>query len=314
MKVKMKRLLCLFCSLVACFQVFSQKMVVAKDGSGNYRTVQEAIDAIPVNNKKQWVIFVKNGVYKEKVVVDSSKMNISIIGENRDSTIITFDDHAKKNNMGTSKSYTMLISGSNIRLIDLTIENNAEPVAQAVALHVNGTRVSVFNCRLLGNQDTLYTNNENSFQYYQDCYIEGTTDFIFGPATAWFENCTIHSKKDSYITAASTSPNRRFGYVFNNCKLTSGKGVAKVYLGRPWRPYAATLFMNCYLGSHILPEGWHNWNKPESEHIVRYAEYNSTGPGSNTKSRVAWSKQLDKKAIKEYNLKIVFPGWKPKNK
>src|SRR5690606_7651140 len=150
----------------------------------------------------------------------------------------------------------------------------------------------VRNCRLLGNQDTLYAGREGSRQYYTNCYIAGTTDFIFGASTVIFNRCTIHSKRSSYITAASTTRHQPYGFVFLHCRLTADTGVSKVYLGRPWRPYGATIFANCWLGGHILPQGWHNWNKPANEQTARYAEYRNTGPGAGTAQRVAWSRQL----------------------
>ena len=162
------------------------------------------------------------------------------------------------------------------------------------------------NCRLLGNQDTVYTGRAGSRIAFYDCYIEGTTDFIFGPSLAWFENCEIHSKADSYITAASSPAGQKYGYVFNKCRLTAADGVKKVYLGRPWRPFAKTLFMNCEMGSHIRPEGWHNWNNPKNEETAEYSEYKNHGPGATTKGRVAWSHQLSKKEAGKVTIAEVF--------
>src|ERR1044072_1384476 len=159
----------------------------------------------------------------------------------------------------TFNSYTVLVQGNDFYADNLTIQNTAGRVGQAVALHVEGDRATIKNCRLLGNQDTLYLATESSRQYYQDCYIEGTTDFIFGEATVVFQNCTIKSLINSYITAAATRPNQQFGFVFFNCKLIADTSATKVYLGRPWRPFAKTVFINCELGSHIVPEGWNPW-------------------------------------------------------
>ena len=136
--------------------------------------------------------------------------------------------------------------------------------------------------------------------------IEGTTDFIFGKATVLFENCTIHSKKNSYITAASTPEGVNYGFVFKNCKLTANENTTEVYLGRPWRIYAKTVFMNCDLGSHIKVEGWHNWNKPEAEKTAFYAEFENTGKGFNPKSRVGWSHQLKKSEAKKYTIENIL--------
>ena len=258
------------------------------------------------------VIYVKNGVYKEKLIIPSWLTNIEICGESADKTIITFDDHANirltetNKPMGTFRTYTVKVEGSDITFKNITIENNAAKLGQAVALHTEGDRLVFIGCRFLGNQDTIYTGVGNTRVYFKDCYIEGTTDFIFGPSTAWFEGCTIHSKANSYVTAASTPQGVPYGYVFNHCRLTAAPGVTKVYLGRPWRPYAYTLFMNCELGSHIVPVGWHNWNNTDNEKTARYLEYNNTGEGAKTPERAPWSKQLTKKEAAQVTLANVF--------
>ena len=285
-------------------------ITVAKDGSGEFKTIQEAILSVRDYTPVPKTIFVKKGTYIEKIVIPANKCDITIIGENRDSTIITYDDHAKINNMGTFNTYTMKVEGNRITIQNLTIENNAPMIAQAVALHVEGTFFRLLNCNLLGNQDTLFTGNGTSYQFYKDCYIEGTTDFIFGPATAWFENCSIHSKKESYITAASTPQENPYGYIFDHCQLTASDSINKVYLGRPWRNYAYVLFMNCTMENHIRPEGWHNWRDPEREKTARYLEYNNSGPGADRSKRAQWSSELTKKEAKKVTLKNVFPGWK----
>ena len=218
-------------------------IVVSRDGTGNFRTLQEAIESARAFMDYTVTIYVKNGVYKEKVIVPSWVENIDIIGEDRDKTIITYDDHANINKMGTFRTYTVKVEGSDITFKNLTIENNAAQLGQAVALHTEGDRLKFINCRILGNQDTIYTGAKFTRLYFKDCYIDGTTDFIFGPSTALFEDCIIHSKRNSYVTAASTPKEAKYGYVFKHCKLTAEPGVDKVYLGRPWRPYAYTLFI-----------------------------------------------------------------------
>lgn len=292
-------------------------LTVARDGSGEFRTVGEAVEVCRAFMEYRKVIYVKKGIYKEKVVIPSWLTNIEIIGENRDNTIITYDDHANiklvgtDRPMGTFRTFTMKIEGSDIIMRNITIENNAEKLGQAVALHTEGDRLLFVNCRFLGNQDTVYTGVAGTRLYFADCYIEGTTDFIFGPSTAWFENCEIRSKVDSYVTAASTPQDVKYGYVFNNCLLTATDGVTKVFLGRPWRAYAHTLFMNCTLGSHITGAGWQNWkdyHDPAAEGIVRYAEYNNRGEGANTANRVAWSRQLTKKEALKITPAEVFGG------
>ena len=246
--------------------------------------------------------------------------NIEICGEDRDNTIITYDDHANvfipgtDRKMGTFRTYTVRVDGNDITFRNITIENNAARLGQAVALHTQGDRLTFVNCRILGNQDTVYTGGINTRLYFKDCHIEGTTDFIFGPSTAWFENCTILSRTDSYITAASTPQNVEYGYVFNRCKIVAAEGVSKVYLGRPWRPYAHTLFMNCQLGKHILPVGWHNWSNTQNETTARYCEYNNHGEGAATKERAAWTRQLTRKEAAKVTLENVFRqngGWIP---
>ncbi|MBQ1646434.1 MAG: pectin esterase, partial [Prevotella sp.] len=258
------------------------------------------------------VIFVKKGIYKEKLIIPSWLTNIEICGEDRDQTIITYDDHANiklptnGKPMGTFRTYTLKIEGNDITLKNITIENNSARLGQAVALHTEGDRLLFINCRFLGHQDTIYTGVGGTRLYFKDCYIEGTTDFIFGPSIAWFENCIIKSKANSYVTAASTPADQTYGYVFNRCKLIADEGIDKVFLGRPWRPYAYTLFMNCELSKHIRPEGWHNWGKKENEQTARYLEYNNTGDGADKTNRVAWSKQLTKKEAQKITPEVVF--------
>lgn len=288
----------------------AQDIVVAKDGSGDFATIQDAINSVRDYTPEPKTIFIKNGRYYEKVVIPANKCDITLIGENAENTVITYNDHANINKMGTFKTYTLKIEGNRITLKNLTVENNAPQLGQAVALHLEGHQIALWNCRLLGNQDTLFTGNENSSHFFKDCYIEGTTDFIFGPSTAWFENCQLHSKKDSFVTAASTPQGKKHGYIFHKCRLTANDTIKKVYLGRPWRAYASVVFMNCVLGKHILPEGWHNWKDPEREKTARYSEYHNSGPGANRSGRVAWSKELTKKEAMEITIQDVFVDWK----
>jgi len=315
MFVKLVKSLILTIAFCATAQAQVQDtIVVARDGSGKYRNVQEAIEGVRAFMDYTVTIYVKKGVYKEKVVVPSWIKNVEIVGEDAENTVITYDDHANINKMGTFRTYTLKVEASNITFKNLTIENNAPRMGQAVALHTEGDRLKFINCRFLGNQDTIYTGAEGTRLLFLNCYIEGTTDFIFGPSTALFDHCTICSKSDSYVTAASTPQNIKYGYVFKNCKLTALPGVTKVYLGRPWRPYAATVFMNCELGKHILPVGWHNWSKTDNEKTARYSEYMNTGEGASTKERAAWSKQLTKKEAAEYTTENIFKvadNWDP---
>jgi pectinesterase len=195
---------------------------------------------------------------------------------------------------------------------NITFENNAGFTAgQAVAVQVYGDRARFLNCRFLGFQDVLFTSNPNSRQYYEGCYIEGTTDFIFGASTAWFQDCHIHSKKNSHVTAASTPQDHPFGYVFNDCILTGDSTLRGVSLGRPWRPYASVTYINCYIDRHIIAEGWNNWKNPSNEATARFAEYNSYGPGGGRHKRFAWARQLKAEEVKFITLRNVFSGWSP---
>lgn len=306
----MRKVLGLLLLLVAVSGTWAQErrdtLVVSRDGTGDFRTLQEAVESARAFMDYTVTIYVKNGVYKEKVIVPSWVENIDIIGEDRDKTIITYDDHANINKMGTFRTYTVKVEGSDITFKNLTIENNAAQLGQAVALHTEGDRLKFINCRILGNQDTIYTGAKFTRLYFKDCYIDGTTDFIFGPSTALFENCMIHSKRNSYVTAASTPKEAKYGYIFKHCKLTAEPGVDKVYLGRPWRPYAYTLFIECELGKHIVPAGWHNWGKQSNEETARYMEYKNTGEGANVSERVAWSKQLTKKEAEAVTVDAIF--------
>lgn len=303
----------LFITLSAAAQttVFPSSFKVAQDGSGDFKTIQEAVMAVRDWSEVQVPIYIKNGIYKEKLVIPAQKTRITLIGESKDKTIITFYDYSGKGKLSTYTSHTVLVQGNDFRAENLTFENSAGPVGQAVALHVEADRVVIKNCNILGNQDTLFPSTDASRQYYLNCYIEGTTDFIFGAATAVFERCTIHSKKNSYITAASTVKDKAFGFVFLNCKLTADSTAQKVYLGRPWRAYAKTVFINTEMGKHILPEGWHVWNNNDNHKTTFYAEYGSFGPGFVKESRVDWAKQLTKKEAKQYTLKNIFSNQIP---
>jgi pectinesterase len=315
----MNKLVVLFLWMVTVTAIAQpvKEIVVAQDGSGNYTTVQQALSSIPLNNKNHIVIFVKNGIYKEKLRLDSTKNNVEMIGESKFNTILTYDDHpgkvtARGDSINTRSSYSFQINGDDFIARDITFRNDAGFTAgQAVAVESRGDKAEFLNCRFIGNQDILFLNSPRSRQYYRDCYIEGTTDFIFGAATAWFENCHIHSKKNSHVTAASTPQSHQFGFVFNDCVLTGDTALHGVSLGRPWRPYAAVVYIHCYLGQHIKPEGWANWNKTDSYKTARYAEYQNYGPGAVVQGRVNWSKQLTADQESQITLKNVLGDWDP---
>ena len=293
---------------------YKRNITVAKDGSGDYTTLTEAMEGIRAFMDYTVTVNIKNGVYREKLVIPSWLENVEFVGESVDSTIITFNDHANINKMGTFRTYTVKVEGCDMTFRNLTIENNAEQLGQAVALHTEGDRLSFINCRFLGNQDTIFTGGKNSRLYFLGCYIEGTTDFIFGPATALFEDCTIYSKRDSYITAASTPKDVEVGYVFNRCRLKAAPGVEKVYLGRPWRPYAFTMFIDCEMDRHIAPTGWDNWRNPDNESTARYGEFGSTGESAAADGRVKWASNPDASTARRYVDAAIFDindSWSP---
>lgn len=290
--------------------------VVAKDGSGDFFTVQEAVNAVPDFRKEgRTTILVRPGVYKEKLIVPECKINVSLIGQ--DGAVISGDDYASKKNrfgenMSTSGSSSCYIYAPDFYAENITFENTAGRVGQAVACFVSADRAVFRHCRFLGNQDTLYTYGRHCRQYYDECYIEGTVDFIFGWSTAVFNRCTIRSVGNGYVTAPSTDEGEAYGYVFFDCNLTASEGVDKVYLSRPWRPYGQAVFIRCQLGKHIVPEGWHNWGKKEAEKTVYYAEYESTGEGACPEQRASFSRQLEN--TDDFTLEKILggdDGWNP---
>lgn len=291
-------------------------LVVAQDGSGDFFTVQEAINAVPDYRKNaRTTILIKEGSYKEKVIIPASKNAVSLIGQGE--VKITYDDYASKPNIfgenkGTSGSSSCYIYAPDFYAESITFENTSGPVGQAVACFVSADRAYFKKCRFLGFQDTLYTYGKGCRQYYDECYIEGTVDFIFGWSTAVFNRCHIHSIGNGYITAPSTDKGQKYGYVFYNCEITANSDVDKVYLSRPWRPYAQAVFIQCNMDKHILPEGWDNWRNKNNEKTVFYSEYKSKGEGANPGKRVAYSKQL--KNTDGYSIEEVLSGndgWNP---
>ena len=311
--------------------------VVSPDGHGDFKTVQEAIDACPDYSHKEITrILVKAGTYKEMVSIPHTKFRLYIKGEGADNTLITYDKYAKALwpgrdiAVGTSGSASIYIHASYITFEDIAFENSAgegKEIGQAVAVFTDGDFLFFNRCRFLGNQDTLYTYGRfGKFggikrNYFKDCYIEGTTDFIFGTSIAYFENCTIHSKKNSYVTAASTLQGQKYGYVFKDCKLTAAPGIDKCYLGRPWGAYAKTVFIGCELGKHIVADGWHDWEKegkPDTKKNSFYAEYGNFGPGAEG-PRVKWAHKLKARDLKNYTFeKVMYQSqdgivWDPYN-
>jgi pectin methylesterase-like acyl-CoA thioesterase/lysophospholipase L1-like esterase len=318
-------------------------MIVAQDGSGQFKRIQDAIDSIPEQNNKRVTIFIKDGIYKEKLTIN--KPLVSLIGTHKEKVKITFADYAKKTlengkPMGTFGSYSTIITGDGFLAKNITFENNAgsgDIVGQAVAVYVDADQVEFHYCSFLGRQDTLFTaplppkpiegdrfggpreglKKRLERSYFNNCYLEGDVDFIFGSAKTVFEQCTIHSLDkfqpiNGYITAASTPMDQPYGYVFKDCFLTSDAPAQTVYLGRPWRDYARTVFINSWMGKHIREEGWHNWDKVHAEKTTYYAEYNSQGPGGSMEKRVPWAKVLTDEQAKQYTIATILgvdQGW-----
>lgn len=312
-------------------------LIVAQDGSGDYETIQAAVNAIPDNGEKRQCIYIKGGVYEEKIVM--KKKLVSFIGIGDTEVILTYGDGAKtlkedQTEMGTLASYSVLIAADGFIAKNITFRNHVGPghiYGQGLAVYSDGDRLEYHNCRFIGHQDTIFTapapatdlsgavsrlgwdgaNQTVGRQYFYQCYIEGDVDFIFGSATAIFSDCEIYSldrNKDinGYITAASTQEGEKFGYVFLDCRLTSDAAPSSVYLGRPWRNYAKTAFINCWMGEHIIDVGWLNWGRKEAEETVEYAEFGSKGPGGNMDKRVEWSKRLTAEEANEYSIQNIF--------
>ena len=299
-------------------------IVVDQTGHGDYMKVQDAINAVPnYSHNKITTILIKAGTYKEAIDIPHTKFRMKIMGQGADKTILTYDRYAEQLwpdndfKVGTSGSASIYIHSSYVTFEDITFENTAgegKEIGQAVAVFTDGDFLFFHRCRFIGTQDTLYTygrfGKEGGIKrnYFLDCYIEGTTDFIFGPSIAYFENCHIHSKKNSYVTAASTLQGQKYGYVFKNCKLTAAPGIDKCYLGRPWGAYAKTVFLGCELGPHIVADGWHDWEKegkPNTKKNSYYAEYQNVGPGAQG-PRVKWAHTLTAKQAAEYTFEKVM--------
>ncbi|OLP66196.1 Pectinesterase A precursor [Bacillus pumilus] len=292
-------------------------LVVDQKGSGSFRTVQSSIDAIPENNQQPTTIYIKKGVYQEKILLPKNKPYVSFIGEHQYETVLTYDDTNASSGSTTNSSSTM-IRANDFYAENMTFQNTAgREAGQAVALYVSGDRAIFKRVRVLGYQDTLYATGTGR-QYYENCYIEGTVDFIFGSATAVFKKAEIKSLGNGYITAASTSETQKYGYVFIDSTLKKGTaGTQSVYLGRPWRPHSAVTFLHTKMEDHIKSVGWHNWNNPDNERTARYKEYGSTGAGSSVINRVKWSNILTKNEANQITVQAVLggtDGWNPEKR
>ncbi|HYV36703.1 MAG TPA: pectinesterase family protein [Gemmataceae bacterium] len=315
----------------ACFHCTAEAkdfVVDAKGGDGTYKTVQAAINAVPAGTANERTrILIKPGTYSEQLRVPDKKVFLSLIGTGAkpEDVVLTFNLTAKSTKpgggvVGTSDSSSTFINASDFTAENLTFSNSAPPkIAQAVAIKPQADKLAFYRCRFLGFQDTLYPCRAR--QYYKECYVTGTVDFIFGDATAVFDHCTINSSDKGYITAASTGQNVPHGLIFLDCTLTATDNAAKqpntVFLGRPWRPYAQAAYIRCKMGPHIRAVGWDNWNNAANEKTARYVEFGSmdlTGKLLDVSQRVKWSKQLTADQAKEYTIENVLSGkdrWEP---
>lgn len=310
-------------------------ITVAKDNSGDFNSIQQAVDSIPAGTPE--TIYIKKGIYKERVEV--RKNNISFVGESTDDTIITESYYARMimpdgSKRGTFRSYTFFVYADNFTASNLTFENAAgfgDEFGQAIAVYAEGDNITFRNCKILGHQDTLFTGplpmkekQPGGFtgptidgirrvvhQLYEDCYIAGEIDFIFGSATAYFKNCTLfalnrNQKINAYYTAPSTYEGQAFGYVFESCTFTGNCPPKSVALSRPWRIHAKTVLLNCSYSDQIIDEGFTDWNKPESHETVYYAEYNGHGEGFKPEKRAAYVHQLNESEAALYTLENVM--------
>lgn len=294
--------------------------IVAPNGDGQFKSIQDAINAAPqrTSRAQPWVIHIKPGVYRELIYVQREKRFISLVGEDAAKTILTYNLNANMlgpdgKPIGTFRTASTIIDADDFTAENLTFENSAGPVGQALAIRIEGDRVAFRNCRFLGWQDTILANRGR--HYFENCYIAGHVDFIFGGATAFFERCHIHCLRNGYVTAASTPTEQPFGFVFSHCKITGESQEVKTYLGRPWRDFASAVFLNTEMSEVVRPEGWHNWDKPLREQTSRYAEFKSTGAGADRTARVSWSRQLsvaEARAITVEKVLRGFDSWNPK--
>ena len=293
---------------------------VSLDGTAQYKTVQSAIDAISPESTDTSIVTIKPGTYKEHLNFPASKHNITIRGEDSDAsrTVLTFDRHSGMDDpenpgkkVGTSGSESTLIGSNDFSAENITFENSAGDIGQAVAVRTTGDRIAFHNCRFIGWQDTVFLNRGR--QYFEDCEITGAVDFIFGGATAFFDHCRIHIAGNGYIAAPSTPDFQSFGFVFDHCSISGDKPDVRTFLGRPWRAHGNAVFMNCEMSDVVRPQGWNNWARPEREKTARFAEFNSSGPGGSKDQRAPWAKQLNESDAKEYSIEKVVDRWDPKS-
>jgi pectinesterase len=316
------KLLIFLAAGVAGVSAAETNLFVASFGTNQFKTVQEAINATPqsVSATNPCVIRVRPGMYKELIYVQREKRFVRLVGEDAEKTVLTFDLNANLPGVngkpiGTFRTPSTVIDADDFTAENITFENSAGPVGQALAIRIDGDRIAFRNCRFLGWQDTILANRGR--HYFENCYIAGHVDFIFGGATAYFEACHIHCLSNGYITAASTPEQQPFGFVLSNCRITGATPEVKTYLGRPWRPFASVMFLNTEMSAVVRPEGWNNWRDPAREKTARYSEFHSTGPGANPKARVPWARELTETEAKPITSEKVLAGsdgWNPKTR
>ncbi|KAG5029804.1 hypothetical protein JHK87_013318 [Glycine soja] len=308
--------------------------VCKNGGDGCYKTVQEAVNAAPDNGNrtKRFVIHIKEGVYQETVRVPLAKRNVVFLGDGIGKTVITGDANVGQQGMTTYNSATVAVLGDGFMAKDLTIENTAGPDAhQAVAFRLDSDLSVIENCEFLGNQDTLYAHSLR--QFYKSCRIEGNVDFIFGNAAAIFQDCQIlvrprqvkpEKGENNAITAhGRTDPAQPTGFVFQNCLINgteeymtlyhSKPQVHKNYLGRPWKEYSRTVFINSFLEVLVTPQGWMPWSGDFALKTLYYGEFESKGPGSYLSQRVPWSSKIPAEHVLTYSVQNFIQGndWIP---
>jgi len=289
-------------------------LIVAPDGSGAFTSIQKAIEAAKAYPLNRTVIYIKAGIYKEQVRIPAWNPDISLIGEDREKTVIEFGsffDQVAKGRNSTFYTATLSVEAPRVILKHLSIVNDAGPVGQAIALSVSQDQCLIEDCNIKGNQDTFFATGRRTHVYLNNCFISGTTDFLFGDATVLVHHSTILCQANSYIVAASTSQGQAFGFVLDHCTILAATGVKEVYLGRPWRPYAKTVYLNTRMGPFIQPAGWNNWSSKANESTAYYAEYNSQGPEGKlpVANRAGWSHQLQKPEADRYTARAVLGDW-----
>ncbi|GEM_PF-330783 len=287
-------------------------IIVAADGSGDYTSVQAAVDAVPENNRQPVTIYIKSGLYYERVIIPKSKPHITFVGESKLDTIITYLDITGTGFNGN----TVIIEADDFTARNMTFANEAGAIGTASAVEVRGDRGVFEHVRFIGYQDTLYLNSRGGRFYFRNCTVQGAVDFIYGPAIAYFDRCTLFlTRSGGYITAASTPQDQEVGLVFSNCRIVGYPWVENVYFGRPWREYANDVFLHTWIDEgKIHLAGWHNWGSPDKEKTARYMEYGSYGPGANIRYRAKWTKQLSREEAVRYTPEYVLggqDGWAP---